>query len=353
MKKTIECYTADLPLGSNITDDIFNSKGALLIKGGTEVTEKIISLLKGYHGKIRINIDVSEDVAIKCNNTEEQDKMFKLSQSIKERTLASVELMYSGDDPETLSNSAMSAASEILQSLDHNKSVVFSVDALKVSDEYTFKHCVDVGAISMIVAQKLGETTRFLQDIALAGVLHDLGKSKIPNEILNKPARLTDEEWEIMRLHPIYSYKMIAHIDTISKEVKHAVFEHHENIDGTGYPLGIKGDTICKMAKILAVADVYDALVTERPYKEAKNPADALEIMMGMSNKFDIEILKTFINCVILYPIGSTIKLSNNELCIVTKNNEGYPLRPVCQNLVTGEVYDLLNDSKCLSLVIV
>lgn len=352
MKKIIECYTADLPLGSSITDDIFNSKGALLIKGGTEVTKRIISLLRGYHGKIRIIIDMHDDVVINCDNTEEQDKMFKLSKSIKERTLASVELMYSRDDPETVSNSAMSAASEILQSLDHNKSVVFSVDALKISDEYTFKHCVDVGAMSMIIAQKLGETTKFLQDIALAGVLHDLGKSKIPNEILNKPARLTDEEWEIMRLHPIYSYKMIAHVDTISKEVKHAVFEHHENVDGTGYPLGIKGDEICKMAKILAVADVYDALVTERPYKDAKSPSAAFEIMMGMSNKFDIDILKAFMDCVILYPIGTTVKLSNNELCVVINNNKGYPLRPVCQNIVTGNVYDLL-DSKCLNLVIV
>ena len=137
------------------------------------------------------------------------------------------------------------------------------------------------------------------------------------------------------------------------KKLKKAVLEHHENIDGSGYPLGIKDGKICKMAKILTIVDVYDALVTERPYKKAKSPADALEILMGMSNKFDLDILKVFINCVILYTIGSTIRLSNGALCVVLKNNENYPLRPVCQNIFTGEKYDLLNDRNCLSIVIV
>ena len=353
MKKNIECYTADIPIGSYISEDIFTSGGALLIRKGTEVNDRVLRSLQNYMGKVRIDIEVNEDVVIEYDDTEEQDKIFKLSDSIKQRTLESVELMYSGDSPETISNSAMSVADTIMQSFYSSKSVAISVDALKVSDEYTFKHSVDVGAMAMIIARKLGETNKFMQDIALAGVLHDLGKSKIPNEILNKPSKLDDDEWIIMKQHPVYSYRMIENIDDIPKEVKKAVLEHHENIDGTGYPLGIKDDMICKMAKILTIADVYDALVTERPYKEAKNPADALEILMGMSNKFDLDILKVFINCVILYPIGSTIKLSNDALCVVLKNNENYPLRPVCQNIVTGEKYDLLNDKNCLSLVIV
>lgn len=353
MKKNIECYTTDIPIGSHISEDIITSNGALLIRNGTEVTDKTLRLLKNYDGKIRISIEVNEDVIIEYDNKEEQDKIFKLSDSVKQRALESVELMYSGDNTETISNSAKSITNTIMQSLDSSKSVAISVDALKVSDEYTFKHSIDVGAISMIIARKLGETNKFVQDIALAGVLHDLGKSMIPSNIINKPSKLDDDEWVIMKKHPIYSYRMIENIESIPKEVKRAVLEHHENIDGTGYPLGIKGNSICKMAKILTIADVYDALVTERPYKEAKNPADALEIIMGMSNKFDLDILKVFINCVILYPIGSTIKLSNDALCVVLKNNENYPLRPVCQNLVTGEKYDLLNDRKCLNLVII
>ena len=365
MVKSIECYKTDIPIGSYITDDLFTSDGALLIKKDTEVTDRILTLLKCYHGKIKIHIKINEDTVIKCDDTEEQDtvikcddteeqdRIFKIADSIKQRTLKSVELMYRGDSKEVISSSAMSIADTILQSLDYNKSVIISVDALKISDEYTFRHCVDVGAISVIIALKLNESPEFLRDIALAGVLHDLGKSKIPIEILNKPTKLDAEEWKIMKMHPVYGYRMIEHIDGISTEIKKAVIEHHENIDGTGYPLGISGDKICKMAKILTVADVYDALVTDRPYKDAKSPADALEIMMGMYNKFDIDILKAFINCVVLYPIGTTIKLSNNEICVVIKNNAGYPLRPICQNVETGEIYDLLNDKKCLSLVIV
>lgn len=343
---------ADIPIGSHITEDIKTANGALLIKSGTEVTDKIFNMIQNYVGKVTIEVEVNDNVTIEYDDSEEQDKIFKLSDSIKKRALESAELLYSGDNKETIAQSAMSVTDAIISSLESSKSVSISLEALKVSDEYTFKHSVDVGSMAMIIARKLGETNKFVQDIALAGVLHDLGKSKIPLEILNKPAKLDPDEWEVMKQHSVFSYRLIQDIDSIPLEVKKAVLEHHENEDGTGYPMGIKGDQICKMAKILAVADVYDALVTERPYKEAKNPADALEMILGMSNKFDLEILKVFISCVILYPIGSTIKLSNDALCIVLKNNENYPLRPVCQNIVTGEKYDLLNDFNCLSLVI-
>lgn len=357
MVKSIECYTSEIPLGSHIESDIYTLSDTLLVPAGTSVTDKVIKKLKNYLGKVKISIKLdvakNKDFNILINEADEQDKIFKLSNSIKSRTLESVELMYNGSSKEDIQKSAITITNTLVSSLDYSKAVSISLDSLKVSDEYTFKHCVDVGAMSMVIARKLGESNKFIKDIALAGVLHDLGKSKIPLDILNKPGKLTDEEWSIMKKHSTYSYQMIKDIDTISNEIKRAVLEHHENVDGTGYPLGLTGDKICKMAKIITIADVYDALVTERPYKKAKSPADALEIIMGMSNKFDIDILQVFIKCIILYPIGTTIKLSNGDLCVVLKNNENYPLRPVCQNIKTGQIYDLLNDQACLCLVIV
>lgn len=353
MKKSIECYTSNIPIGSHIVDDIRTSQGALLIRGGTEVNDAVIQSLQRYTGKIKIEIEVNDDIVDEHDYKEEQSKIFELSDSIKQRALESVELMYSGDNLNAISDSAKFAADAIMQGLDSSKSVAISVDALKVSDEYTFKHSIDVGAMSIIIAKKIGETDKFVQDIALAGILHDLGKSKISNEIINKPSKLSDDEWNIMKQHPVYSYRMIEKIGEIPTNVKTAVLEHHENIDGTGYPLGAKDSNICKMAKILTIADVYDALVTKRAYKDAKSPSVAMEMMLGMSNKFDLNIFKAFIDCVILYPIGTTLTLSNGALCTVIKNHENYPLRPICQNIITDEKYDLLNDPKCLSLVIV
>lgn len=354
MKKIIECYAADVPLGSYIEKDLLSSKNVLLIPKGTKVTDKVYRALQRYMGKILVEIEADDDTKIEytAEKLEEDDKIFKLSDSIKKRTLENAELMYSGDNKDTIIKSALQITDAIMQGLEYSKSALISLDALKVTDEYTFKHCVDVGAMAMLIARKLGESDKFIKDIALAGVLHDIGKNKIPLEILNKPSKLEGKEWEIMKKHPIISYQIVKDMDEISDEIKEAVVEHHENIDGTGYPFGLKGEKINRMARIITVADVYDALVTERPYKEAKNPANALEMILAMANKFDVEILKAFLDCVILYPIGSTIKLNNGALCTVIKNNENYPLRPTCQNIVTGQVYDLYRDARCLSLVI-
>lgn len=257
-----------------------------------------------------------------------------------------------GESNELIDESSRTVTEALMSSLNNSKSASISLDILKVSDEYTFKHSVDVGAMSLILSKELGESREFMEHVALAGILHDIGKSKVPLEILNKTSKLDDEEWKIMQMHPIYGFQMICKIDNIPKCVKEGVIQHHEAMDGSGYPLGLKGDKIGKIAKILTIADVYDALVTQRPYKEAKSPSVALEILMGMFNKFDIDMLTTFIKCIILYPVGSEIELSNGAHCVVVKNNKGYPLRPLCENIETGERYDLLNDLKCLSLVI-
>lgn len=347
MGKIVECYISDIPIGSHITEDIFAKSGALLVKNGTEITERVHRQLQNYKGrvKVEVNIDFKLDYS-------ENDTIFKISDSVKERTLESARLMYNSNNTEIISKSAIDITDTLVENLRNSKSAVVSLDELKISDEYTFKHSVDVGAISMIVAQKLGGDDKFVKDVALAGVLHDLGKSKIPLNVLNKPGRLEGEEWEIMKRHPYYSYMAIKDTDDISNDVKTAVLEHHENFDGSGYPLGLSGNKICRIARILSVADVYAALVTERPYKEAKTPATAMEIIMGMAHKFELEMLNTFTRCIILYPVGSIISLSNGTKCIVIKNNNDFPLRPVCQDLDTGEIYDLLRDTKLLSVVI-
>lgn len=354
MKKIVECYTSSIPIGSSIKENIFTESGALLIHEGTEVTDKLLRSIKHYSGKVRIEIEVDDAKHVNVDNAakKESDQIFKISEHVKQRALKSMEMIYSGCGPEVIAESAIDVADSIMKSLDLSKSALISVDELKVCDEYTFKHCIDVGAMSMVIAKKLGESEDFLKDIALAGILHDLGKRDIPSEILNKPSKLDADEWDEMKKHPIYSYKIIEGVTDIPKRVKQAVLEHHESADGTGYPLGKKSENICKMAKIITVADVYDALVTDRPYKKAAAPADALEILMEMYNKFDVDILTAFVSCVVLYPVGSIIKLSNGEYCTVVKNNENFPLRPVCQNIRTGEIYDLLNNRELLNLVI-
>ena len=130
------------------------------------------------------------------------------------------------------------------------------------------------------------------------------------------------------------------------------VLEHHEKINGKGYPIGLSGEKINPYAKVIAVADIYDALVTERPYKKPMTQRDAVEMIMAMTDEIEINAMKSFLNSVILYPVGSTVQLSNGETAKVVENNMQYILRPKVVGLKTGKVYDLAEDLKCASIII-
>ena len=230
--------------------------------------------------------------------------------------------------------------------------MAIDISTLKTSDEYTFKHSVDVATISMIVAKKMGMSDIEIHEIGMAGLLHDVGKTKIPPEILNKPGRLNDDEFEIMRQHSVYSYRIIQSNADLSEEVKLAVLQHHEKINGAGYPMAVAGNQITPYAKVLSVADIYDALVTERPYKSAFSQREAVEMIMSMTQELDLFAMESFLQSMILYPVDSIVELSNGEKAKVVKNSPYYILRPTVVGLASGKVYDLGEDLSCASIII-
>ncbi len=244
-------------------------------------------------------------------------------------------------------------SSELMKALEENDALAVDVGALKVSDEYTFKHSVDVASMGMIIAKNRGLSTKEVQQIGVSGLLHDLGKSRIPNEILNKPGRLTEEEFEVMKTHPVLGYNMIKDKPELSTATKLGVLQHHEKMNGNGYPLKLQGDQITPFARILSVADIYDALVTERPYKDAFSPRDAVEMIMAMTGDLDIHMIQSFLNSVILYPVDSIIKLSTGEFAKIVQNIPGYPTRPTVITLNHGQIYALASDIKCASIIII
>ena len=207
--------------------------------------------------------------------------------------------------------------------------------------------------MGMIIAKNRGLSTKEVQQIGVSGLLHDLGKSRIPNEILNKPGRLTEEEFEVMKTHPVLGYNMIKDKPELSTATKLGVLQHHEKMNGNGYPLKLQGDQITPFARILSVADIYDALVTERPYKDAFSPRDAVEMIMAMTGDLDIHMIQSFLNSVILYPVDSIIKLSTGEFAKIVQNIPGYPTRPTVITLNHGQIYALASDIKCASIIII
>ena len=276
----------------------------------------------------------------------------QISESVRSRVAQGVQYLYQDTQSPDFTNASRSITDDLLRAIEDNDAVAVDIGALKISDEYTFKHSVDVATMSMIVAQKYGLDDKQVYEIGIAGLLHDIGKSKIPNEILNKAARLTDEEFAIMKQHSVYGYRILQSKEDLSMEIKLGVLQHHEKMNGTGYPFGYASDKIVPYAKILSIADVYDALVTERPYKKSFSQRTAVEMIMSMTAELDITAMRSFMESVILYPVDTTVSLSNGEQARVVENKPNAVLRPTVVGLKSGIVYNLSEDLTCASIVI-
>ena len=283
---------------------------------------------------------------------EEDPAKVKLTESVRKRVSEGIQYLYNNSNAENFASTTDSINRNLMKAINDNAAIAVDINALKTSDEYTFKHSVDVATMSMIIAKKQGLSQEDIYNIGIAGLLHDMGKSKIPLEILNKPARLTDEEFGIMKQHAILGYQILKEKNEFPASISLAVLQHHEKMNGKGYPLGVTAEKISPYAKILSVVDVYDALVTERPYKKSLSQRTAVEMIMAMTDDLDINAMKTFLSSVILYPVDTTIKLSNGEYAKVVKNHPTAVLRPTVVGLTTGNVYDLANDMNCANLVI-
>ena len=275
-----------------------------------------------------------------------------ISEVVRARVAEGISYLYSNSNTSEFADTTRDITNDLMKAIDENDAIAVDINVLKVSDEYTFKHSVDVATISMIIGKKLGMSHDDVYDLGISGLLHDIGKSKIPNEILNKPGRLTDEEFEIMKQHSVYGYRILQEKPDIKENIKMGVLQHHEKTNSKGYPMGVGASQISQFAKIISVADIYDALVTERPYKHGFSPRDAVEMLMAMTGELDLSSLRAFMGSVILYPVGSTVDLSNGERARVVENYEEAIMRPKVVGLTTGKIYDLATDISCASIII-
>lgn len=275
-----------------------------------------------------------------------------LSESVKKRVSEGIQFLYNNSQSQQFSNTANSITNNLMRAIHDNDAVAVDISVLKTCDEYTFKHSVDVATMSMIIAKKQGFNQEDVYNIGVAGLLHDMGKSRIPLEILNKPAKLNDEEFAVMKQHPLLGYEILKNKKEFTPSVSLAVLQHHEKMNGKGYPLGLTEEKITPFAKIMSVVDVYDALVTQRPYKKAFSQRTAVEMIMSMTEELDIHSMKTFLASVILYPVDSTVHLSNGEDARVVKNHPASVLRPTVVGLTSGKVYELADDFSCANIII-
>ena len=209
---------------------------------------------------------------------------------------------------------------DIAESITRNPSALVSLVRLKTKDDYTYLHSVAVSALMISLGRQLALPENEVRDLGLGGLMHDIGKACISDEILNKPGKLTDREFEIVKSHPVQGYELLQAAGTTHATTLDVCLHHHEKVDGTGYPFGLDDSRISLHAKMGAVCDVYDAITSDRPYKPGWDPADSIRRMAEWSQgHFDQKVFQAFVRCVGIYPVGSLVRLESGRLGIVTE----------------------------------
>ncbi len=226
------------------------------------------------------------------------------------------------------------AVDEMVHEIVEKQDVMIGLYALRRYDDYTFVHSVNVSMLAIFLGMDFGYSMDELRILGKGALLHDIGKIKVPNEIINKPGRLNPEELEKVRKHPIYGIEMAISIGEKDRDVLAIIGQHHEWFSGRGYPWGLKGEEIHLMARIVAVVDVFDALTAERSYKPKMLAYDAVSrILQEGPIHFDPMVLRSFVNRFSIYPVGSLVRLSDGKIGVVSKPNRLYPVRPVVKML--------------------
>ena len=251
-------------------------------------------------------------------------------------------------------NQIADVSRQLVDIIESNSQIMLNIFDLKLYDDYTYNHSLGVATISIAIGAALRLNKHDLCELGLCALMHDIGKTKIPIEIINKPAKLTPEEFAVIKTHPSLGAEFLIENHLVNDKINEGVLSHHEKYDGTGYPNGLTGKDISLYGRIISVADVFDALTSARPYHAPVPPQDGIEYIMGGSGKsFDEQIVNAFLQKISPYPVGSCVKLSNGEIAIVVRQRKSCPLRPKIRLLSNPRlIVDLYSRSDMQNVVI-
>lgn len=339
--------------GMVLAKSLYGDDGVLLLQKGQPLIQSYIShIIKcGFQG-VYIFDKLSEEIEIKT----------VIDDELRNSAVKAVRDIYVQSETSGISrsmvNSAKSLVHDLMENIIDNRDIMVNMIDLKSYNDYTYYHSVNVGVLSIVMGVAMGMNSDKLFRLGLGSLLHDIGKVFIDKNIIEKPDSLTREEFEEVKKHPRlgYDYLINAHLD-FPPTALIGILQHHERVDGSGYPEGLSLDKINPLSRVIAIADVYDAMTSDRPYRPAMMPSEVMEFLMGGAGTlFDAELVYLFTRKVAAFPLGTCVLLSNGLTAIVVENYEDCCLRPRVK-VVSGDdanpVYlDLRNDRNLSNLTI-
>lgn len=336
----------NVEIGMAIGQDIFDGEGRLVLAKHLILNEEYIAGLRelGFQG-VYIDDDFTEDIRI-----EEV-----LRPEIKREAVKMVHELFLTDIKEPTSQEELARiVIEVVKDVMNNGDVMCNMLDLKTYDDYTYFHCVNVGVLATMIGVSYGLDEEDLCQLTTAAILHDVGKRFVDIDVLNAKRSLTEEERRIIVQHPKLGYEFLKEHYDFSSNVYTSVLQHHEWYNGEGYPLRRSGNDIPLYARIIKLADVYDALTSKRPYHEPYSPSEAVEYLMGNAGaEFDPDLVNIFLKKIAAYPVGCEVELSDGRKAIVMENYEDFILRPKVKVIPTGENINLKEDAEARSITVV
>ncbi len=348
-----------LYVGMEVQDEIYNYNGKVVLLGkGAIIDESRIEKLKRFNSGeniIYVLPEIRKELISKKNtrNENEQRSYEALTgySGVKNETEEMLTKMrYTGAVDE---HQADDLRDHIVDKIDTTNLVdIFNlINAPRPAEEYLQRHCLNVGLLNGLMGKWLKMSKSQVEELILAGILHDAGKTKIPTEILNAPRKLTVEEFEKIKMHPVYSYELVSASKVFSNDVRFAARHHHERIDGSGYPDRLKDKDISLFAKITSISDVYDAMVSKRSYKDSCNPLEILtQFANGEFPGFDPKLLRAFLQKMPAQFIGKTVLMSTGDVGTILYIMPNDILYPIVR--VGDEVRQSSEDFKCVQMMV-
>lgn len=314
--------------GYYIARTIHSLDGLVLLSAGSQLTEELIRQLEKYNiTEIFIEDDLSRGITITEAIKEEIVIDVKSKMKVL-MTTPSIKIAVDG-------RKVMEMIENLLTNMLKSDFIVANLCDIRSVDDYTYSHSVNVCILSLITGIALGIKGDSLKELGMGALLHDIGKVMIDDNILQKPTNLTINEYDEVKKHTVYGYEILKNSNDVSSTAHIIALSHHERKDGSGYPYNLKNNEIPLPARVVAIADVYDALTTNRIYRKKMLPHEVVDYMCSLSNKhFDKAVLDAFISHIANYPVGTAVKLNTGEKGLVAKYNKNFPNKPIIRVVI-------------------